>query len=242
MYAALVDPLDLLEPIVMDFDGLPKLRRASADLMTAILETTRLRHARYCGVSSAIGEIAVRALAPLVGEGRRALLTASIDPHQAIAEAFGKRLREAGSRRLNPIMFPHTLPSATAVTMGAQFGAHVCAVALDGHGSVRDALSMAQVLLDANQATSVLLFVCVAPVGFDTPDLGSEVAGIGIILASHPIDMCVQVTPVRDPTRADSRSLKQDLRTLTWLAAQIRSEAALAEPVVLGSHMFGLHR
>lgn len=242
MYAILNDPLELLEPNTLGVEGLPRLRRASAELLSAISEATRLRHARYCGVASAIGEIAVRALAPLARGTGRAMLTAGIDPHQAVAENFGMRLREAGPRRLNPIMFPHTLPSAAAVTLGAQFEAHTCAIALDGRAAVQDALSLAQLLLATNQVTDVLLFVCIAMAGFERPDPSRELSGIGVLLGAQPFAVnCLRVVPDFETSlsgRTQSSSIEEDLRVLTMLANRTKSEPPEANPAIAGGHRF----
>ena len=242
MFAILTDPLELLEPKVLGAEGLPLLRRASAGLLSAIADATRLRHARYCGVATAIGEIAVRTLTPWAQGDARAMLTACIDPHQVIAENFGIRLREAGPRRINPIMFPHTLPSAAAVTLGAQFKAHTCAIALDGRAAVQDALSLARALLDTNQATDVLVFICIATAGFERPDPSRELSGIGVLLGAQPFsDNCLRVVPVSEARlsgRTHSSSIKEDLRKLTMLAGRTRSQPLGANPTIAGGHLF----
>lgn len=125
-----------------------------------LLAITQLRHARYCSLASVMGEIAVRQLLPWARGNRRAILTAGGDLHMEVASTFAQRLQEAGANRLNPIMFPHTLPSATATTLAAQFNAHVCAVAVEGSGAFGHAWHLAEMLISSKCADEVLIFTC----------------------------------------------------------------------------------
>lgn len=157
MYVHVVNALAQITPDHPPLSPQALAPPATAQTRARLLELTQLRHARYCAFSTAIGEVAVRGLLPLARGERRAVLTAGTDLHVAVATAFGRRLAEAGPRRLNPIMFPHTLASATAVSLAAQFGAHVCAVAMEGPGSLSRALLAADVLL-RGAADEVMVF------------------------------------------------------------------------------------
>lgn len=151
----------------------------SEQLITAIKEASQLRHARYCGLASTMGEIVVRRMGLPEDGTRRALFTIGRDLHTTIARSFGARLIEAGPRRLNPIMFPHTLPSATAVTLGAAAKAHLCAIGFDGLGAFGDALASAHMLLASKIATEVLLVVLSLS---EVDDEDSMLCAVGLLL------------------------------------------------------------
>lgn len=229
MYAIAWDGLESLQPMEVARDGLPILRRVTPELLSAIAQASQLRHARYCGLSSTMGEIVVRKLLSFARNGRRALFTVSIDPHKGIARSFGERLAEAGPRRLNPIMFPHTLPSATAVTLAAQFEAHVCAVAFDGPSGLHAALSTASLLFETERVDEVLLYLCSAEWELEAPGSECPLFAIGLLLSHQPFaDDCWKIMQIRGAGSDCYRSPKEE--------STLRREARLLSKVCLQRH------
>jgi len=227
MYAIVRDALILLEPMSIATDGLPVLREATPELVSSIAHASQLKHARYCGLASAMGEIVVRELLSLARGKRRALFTAGVDPHKEIAQKFGDRLAEAGPRRLNPIMFPHTLPSATAVTLAAQFQAHTCALAFDGSNGLYTALSTASLLFEADQVDEVLVYVCSADSN-NQGSTGGQLFGLGLLLSQHPLAYrYLAVTRISRTTlschraQASVNKLSVDARAISKLCIQL---------------------
>ena len=159
MDAMLYDALAPLAAAAKDDSAGAPFYSPSEALIRAIEEEGQLRDARSCGLAASMGEIVVRGVDPAADGKRRALFTVGRDLHVGIARSFGERLIEAGPRRLNPIMFPHTLPSAAAVTLGAIAKAHLCALVFDGEYAFYDALEAAQLLLEGAAADDVLLIV-----------------------------------------------------------------------------------
>lgn len=247
MYAILYDALEDVEPAKFGADGLPALRRASAEVLSGISRVTQLRHARYCCVSSAMGEIVGRKLSIYADGNRRAVLTASADPHKAVAKEFGRRLHEAGARSLNPIMFPHTLPSATAVTLGAQFAAHTCSIAFDGGSALQSAMSVASLLLRAGQADTILVFACSGDVAFGVSNPDVELFGIGVLLSRRPFpDRCLLVRQANQHSSkieeaSESVNRFHEARILTKLAIASGDPNCAIGEVTLAGYIFQEH-
>lgn len=225
-------------------DGMPILRRAKPELLSAIEQASQLRHARYCGLSSTIGEIVVRELLSFARHGRRALFTVSVDPHRGIAQTFGERLAEAGPRRLNPIMFPHTLPSATAVTLAAQFEAHVCALAFDGSGGLYPALSTASLFFETDRVDEVLLYLCSTECELEPPGSEFPLFAIGLLLSQQRLaDRCLKILRTSGTTPGGYRSpgneptLHREARALSKICAN-RHSRDHCEPTQISEFCF----
>lgn len=181
-------------------------------------ELTTLKHARYASLAAALGEIVLRRLEPSSRGMAKAVVTVGASLHLAVARAFSDRLHSAGSRLVNPIMFPNTLPSACAVSIGALYGAHVCSVAVDGRCSVKRALHLSHLLLEAESADEVLLLV------FDLPREGEALA-LGFLVARSPLgEASVEVTLLDDPPYAGNCAAEDGADV--WIAERIALAAA----------------
>lgn len=182
---------------------------------------TTLKHARYASLATALGEIVLRRLEPRSRGAAKAVVTVGNGLHFGIARAFSDRLHSAGSRLVNPIMFPNTLPSSSAVTIGALYGAHVCSVSVDGCGPVRRALHLSRLLLEAGSADEVLLLA------FDLP-IETEALALGYLISLSPLGYpSLEVTRLNDPS-STAEGAAQD-GPGAWLAERMALEVAAGE-------------
>jgi len=125
----------------------------------ALSQRSSVKHARYGGFASVLGVLALNQLQPLAKGSRRAVLTTGSATHWEVAQAFGERLASSGARLVNPVMFPNTLPSATAVMLASRYSAHVCALSVDGACTLGRALLCVQQLFAMDDIDEALLFV-----------------------------------------------------------------------------------
>ena len=215
-------PANALAPLTPSDAGEFSLRRLrvalDASVAARIGELTNLKHARYAPLAAALAEMVCQRLTPSSRGRAKAVITVGDGLHLNLARGFSDRLREAGSRFVNPIIFPNTLPSSCASILGALYGAHVCAVAVDGHRPFRRALHMSRLLLESGTADEVFLFVC------DLPDAAPGLALGFLISQTRWGEACLEMMDLED--MVDSPSDGIDVAAAGALAERFAIELA----------------
>lgn len=117
-----------------------------------------VRHARYGCLATVLGALSLSRLKAFSRGERRMVLAVGDDVQVSVSAIFAERLAESGARRVNPIMFPNTLPSAPAVALAARFEAHAGAMAIDGAHPFWEMLARADLLLRQDISDEIFLF------------------------------------------------------------------------------------
>lgn len=100
----------------------------------AVQRASGVRHARHAAFAVAAGALVARLVVEheALDPSEAAVIATGGIEHLDVCWAFTQRALELGARMLNPLAFPHTLPSAHAVGIAARLGAHGPALAV-GH-------------------------------------------------------------------------------------------------------------
>lgn len=148
-------------PAVVDA---PSFDAAIARLMPAQRETicriSGVPRARYAAFSSCLGALAASgALANSnIARETLAVLTVGWRMHIPVSWQFAERALGSGAGLVNPLQFPHVLPSASATTIAAVVGSHGPAFGVEcAPSAMVSAISHAERLIDAGLCESAIV-------------------------------------------------------------------------------------
>jgi 3-oxoacyl-(acyl-carrier-protein) synthase len=155
--------VDPCEPIIADAVGLDTgMLRLDTVSRETIRRLSGVARAGQAALGACLGALA--ASGALAGHDierdNLAVITVGWRLHVPTSWSFAERALTAGAGLVNPLQFPHVLPSACAVTIAATIGSHGPAFGMECSAEpVASAVAQAEAMIEAGYCSAALVVV-----------------------------------------------------------------------------------